>query len=129
MYSVTKQYYDFLEKQKKEKEFHLSMSIKIINAQMDQFMDQHGWKRKGKGQKVMYTKKFNGKDIVIGFRCNLQDGLGDGGLPEFTHDKSIPDTIEKIQIGYFRWNDQDTGGWRLDVLIERMEAFYNRYTS
>lgn len=129
MYSVTKQYYDFLEKQKKEKEFHLSMSIKIINAQMDQFMNQHGWKRKGKGQKVMYTKKFNGKDIVIGFRCNLQDGLGDGGLPEFTHDKSIPDTIEKIQIGYFRWNDQDTGGWRLDVLIERMEAFYNRYTS
>ncbi len=129
MYSVTKQYYDFLEKQKKEKEFHLSMSIKIINAQMDQFMNQHGWERKGKGQKVMYTKKFNGKDIVIGFRCNLQDGIGDGGVPEFTHDKSIPDTIEKIQIGYFRWNDQDTGGWRLDVLIERMEAFYNRYTS
>ena len=129
MYSVTKQYYDFLKKQKEEKESQLSMSIKIINAQMDQFMSQHGWERKGKGQKVMYTKKFNGKDIVIGFRCNLQDGLGDGGLPEFTHDKSIPDTIEKIRMGHFHWNDQNTSGWSLDVVMERMEVFYNRYTS
>lgn len=129
MYSTTKQYYEFLKKQKEEKESQLSMSIKIINVQMDQFMSEHGWERKGKGQKVMYTKKFNGKDITIGFRCNFQDGLGDGGMPEFIHDKSIPQTVEKIQMGHFHWNDQNTSGWSLDVVMERMEVFYNKYTS
>lgn len=129
MYSTTKQYYDFLKKQKEEKQAQLKMTINRVNEQMDQFMSQHGWARKGKGQKVMYTKKFNGKDIVIGFRCNLNDGFGDGGLAEFTHDKSLPNTIEKTQMGYFHWNDQKNSGWSLDVVMERMEVFYNRHTS
>ena len=72
--------------------------------------------------------KFNGRDITIGFRCNYNDNLGNGGLPEFLHDRLIPTSIEKLQMGHFHWNDQDTSGWSLDVVMERMEVFYNKYT-
>ena len=129
MYKSIKEYYDFLKKQESEKEERLSHLKSEVNNQMDMYMSEHGWVRKGKGQKVTYTKKFNGKDIVIGFRCNYNDNLGNGGLPEFLHDKSIPNSIEKIQMGYFHWNDHDTSGWSLDVVMERMEVFYNEYTS
>ena len=129
MYLTIKDYYDFLEKLKKEKEDELQKTIQVVNLQMDKFMSGQGWERKGKGQKVSYTKVFNGKPIVIGFRCNLQDTLGNGGLPEFVHDKSIPNSIEKIQMGYFHWNDQPTtSGWSLDVAMKRIEEFYNKYT-
>jgi hypothetical protein len=96
---------------------------------MDEFMFEHGWVRKGKSQKVSYTKKFNGKDIVIWYRCNYNKDMVDGGLPEFVHDKSIPLSIERLQMEYFHWNDQKTSGWSLDVVMERMEVFYNKYTS
>jgi len=128
MYSTIKQYYDFLEKQESERELVLSQTKIQVNNQMDEFMSEHGWVRKGKGQKVTYTKKFNGKDIVIEYRCNYHKDMGNGGLPEFVHDKSIPNSIEKIQMGYFHWNDQDTSGWSLDVVMERMEVFYDKYT-
>jgi hypothetical protein len=129
MYLTIKDYYDFLEKLKKEKEDELQKTIQVVNLQMDKFMSGQGWERKGKGQKVSYTKVFNGKPIIIGFRCNLQDTLGNGGLPEFVHDKSIPNSIEKIQMGYFHWNDQPTtSGWSLDVAMKRIEEFYNKYT-
>ena len=129
MYKSVKEYYSFLKKQETEKEERLSLVKSEVNNQMDMYMSEHGWVRKGKGQKVSYTKKFNGKDIVIGYRCIYRDDFGDGGLPEFTHDKSIPYSVEKLQMGYFHWNDQDTSGWSLDVVTERMEVFYNKYTS
>tara|TARA_R110000868_G_scaffold88964_2_gene247869 strand:+ start:2543 stop:2932 length:390 start_codon:yes stop_codon:yes gene_type:complete len=128
MYSAIKEYYVFLKKQKEEKKNQLSMTTNLINQQMDNFMSQHGWERKGKGQKVVYVKKFNGRDITIGFRCNCGDSLGDGGLPEFLHDRLIPDTLEKMKMRHFHWNDCNTSGWSLDVVMERMEVFYNRYT-
>ena len=129
MYATVKEYYAFLERQKEEKKNQLSMTTSLVSQQMDNFMSQHGWARKGKGQKVMYVKKFNGRDITIGFRCNYNDSFGDGGLPEFLHDRSVPDTLEKIKMGHFHWNDHDTSGWSLDVVMERMEVFYNEYTS
>ena len=128
MYATVKEYYAFLERQKEEKKNQLSMTTSLVSQQMDNFMSQHGWTRKGKGQKVMYVKKFNGRDITIGFRCNYNDNLGNGGLPEFLHDRLIPTSIEKLQMGHFHWNDQDTSGWSLDVVMERMEVFYNKYT-
>jgi hypothetical protein len=98
-------------------------------------MSEHGWTQKGKSQtknftqKVTYTKKFNGKDIVIEYRCNYQDDLNDGGLPEFVHDKSIPNSVDKILMGYFHWNDQSIpSGCNLDGVMERIEEFYNKYT-
>ena len=135
MYTTIKDYYSFLKKQKEEKENELSKIKESVNQQMDVFMSEHGWTRKGKvqtkkfTQKVTYTKKFNGKDIVIEYRCNYQDDFVDGGFPEFVHDKSIGNSIEKVQIRCFHWNDQDTSGWSLDVVMERMEVFYNNYTS
>ena len=129
MYKEVKEYYQFLNELEKQKDEFLSNTKQSVDQQMDVFMSEHGWVRKGKGQKVTYTKKFNGKDIVIGFRCNYNDNLGNGGLPEFLHDKSIPNSIEKVQMGYFHWNDQNTSGWSLDVVMERMEVFYNKYTS
>lgn len=135
MYTTIKDYYSFLKKQKEEKENKLSKIKESVNQQMDVFMSEHGWTRKGKvqtkkfTQKVTYTKKFNGKDIVIEYRCNYQDDFVDGGFPEFVHDKSIGNSIEKVQIRCFHWNDQDTSGWSLDVIMERMEVFYNNYTS
>ena len=135
MYTTIKDYYSFLKKQKEEKENELSKIKESVNQQMDVFMSEHGWTRKGKVQtkkftrKVTYTKKFNGKDIVIEYRCNYQDDFVDGGFPEFIHDKSIGNSIEKVQIRCFHWNDQNTSGWSLDVVMERMEVFYNNYTS
>ena len=135
MYTTIKDYYSFLKKQKEEKENELSKIKESVNQQMDVFMSEHGWTRKGKvqtkkfTQKVTYTKKFNGKDIVIEYRCNYQDDFVDGGFPEFVHDKSIGNSIEKVQIRCFHWNDQNTSGWSFDVVLERMEVFYNNYTS
>jgi hypothetical protein len=81
---------------------------------------------KGKS-KIRYTKKFNGKDIVVEYRCNYKNDFNDGGLPEFVHDKSIPNSIEKIRMGYFHWNDQNSSGWSLDEVMDRMEKFYENY--
>jgi hypothetical protein len=128
MYNSIKEYYGFLKKQESEKEERLSLVKSEVNNQMDMYMSEHGWVRKDKSQKVSYTKKFNGKDIVIGFRCNYNDNLGNGGLPEFLHDRLIPTSIEKLQMGHFHWNDHDTSGWSLDVVMERMEVFYDKYT-
>jgi hypothetical protein len=127
MYNSVKEYYDFLKEQEKQRDEFLSKTKESVQQQMDEFMSKHGWNRKGKGQKVNYTKKFNGKDIVIEYRCNYGKDYG-GGLPEFVHDKSIPNSIEKVQMGYFHWNDQKTSGWSLDVVMERMEVFYDKYT-
>jgi hypothetical protein len=128
MYKSVKEYYDFLRKQETEREEKLSFVKKQVNDKMDEFMSEHGWVRKGKGQKIMYTKQFNGKDIVIGYRCNYNKDMGDGGLPEFTHDKSIPSGTERFQMEYFHWNDQNNSGWSLDVVMERMEVFYDKHT-
>ena len=128
MYSSVKKYYQFLNELEKQKEETLSIVKSEVNNQMDVYMSQHGWVRKGKGQKVMYTKQFNGKDIVVEFRCMYRNDFGNGGLPEFVHDKSIPQNVEKTQMGYFHWNDQDQSGWSLDVVMERMEVFYDKYT-
>ena len=128
MYSAIKDYYAFLEKLKKEKEDELQRTIHMVNRQMDNFMSGQGWERKGKGQKVSYTKVFNGKPIVIGFSCNLQDSLGNGGLPQFTHEKPISG-MDTAKMGYFHWNDQPTpSGWSLDVVMERIEEFYSKWT-
>jgi hypothetical protein len=129
MYKKVKEYYQFLKELEKQRDEFLSNTIQSVNQQMDMFMSEHGWVRKGKSQKVSYTKKFNGKDITIGYRCNHNKDMGDGGLPEFTHDKSIPNSVERFQMEYFHWNDQNTSGWSLDVVMERMEVFYNNYTS
>ena len=127
MYEKVKEYYQFLKELEKQKEEFLSNTIQSVNEQMDEFMSEHGWVRKGKSQKVSYTKKFNGKDIVIGYRCNYNKDF-ECGLPEFVHDKSIPTSTEKHQMGYFHWNGQNTSGPSLDVVMERMEVFYNKYT-
>ena len=128
MYTAIKDYYTFLEKLKRDKEDELQRTIHLVNWEMDNFMSGQGWERKGKGQKVSYTKVFNGKPIVIGFSCNLQDSLGNGGLPEFTHDKSVP-VRELAKMTFFHWNDQPTpSGWSLDVVMERIEEFYSKWT-
>lgn len=127
MYEKVKEYYQFLNELEKQKGEFLSKTKESVNQQMDEFMSKHGWVRKGKSQKTFYTKKFNGKDIVVEFRCNYGKEF-DGGLPEFVHDKSIPNSVDKVQMGYFHWNDQQTSGWSLDVVMERMEVFYNNYT-
>ena len=127
MKSTIKEYYDFLKKQESERVEKLSQVKGQVDNQMDTYMSEHGWVRKCQGQKVTYTKKFNGKNIVVEFRCNYGKDF-DCGLPEFVHSKSIPTTVERLQMGYFHWNDQDTSGWSLDVVMERMEVFYNKYT-
>jgi len=135
MYKSVKEYYQFIDELKKQKEEFLLKTKESVLQQMNVFMSEHGWTRKGGDknkkftQKLFYTKKLNGKDIVIEYRCNYQDDFHDGGFPEFVHDKSIPYSIEKTQMGYFHWNDQNTSGWSLDVVMERMEVFYNKYTS
>ena len=128
MYESIKEYHQFLKKQELEREVFLSNRKESVNLQMDEFMSKHGWVRKGKGQKVTYTKNFNGKDVVVEFRCNFREGY-EGGLPEFIHDIRIPYSVDKIKMGYFHWNDQDTSGPSLDVVMERMEVFYKNYTS
>jgi hypothetical protein len=134
MYKSVKEYYQFIDELKKQKEEFLLKTKESVLQQMDVFMSEHGWTRKGGDknkkftQKLFYTKKFNGKDIVIEYRCNYQDDFGDGGFPEFSHDRSIPYSIEKTQMGYFHWNDHDTSGWSLDVVMERMEVFYDKHT-
>lgn len=127
MYESVKEYYQFLNELEKQKEEFLLKTKESVNNQMDIYMSEHGWTRKGKGQKVTYTKKFNGKDIVVEYRCNYRSDF-ECGLPEFIHDKSIPNSVEKSQMGYFHWNDQKTSGWSLDVVMERMEVFYDKYT-
>ena len=128
MYESVKEYHQFFRELEVKREEFLTNTKESVNLQMDEFMSKHGWVRKGKGQKVTYTKNFNGKDVVIEFRCNYGKDY-QGGLPEFVHSKSIPTTVEKLQMGYFHWNDQDTSGWSLDVVMERMEVFYNKHTS
>jgi hypothetical protein len=127
MYKSVKEYYQFINELEKQKEEFLLKTKESVNNQMDEFMSEHGWVRKGKSQKVFYTKQFNGKDIVVEYRCNYGKDF-ECGLPEFVHDKSIPHSVDKIQMGYFHWNDQDTSGWSLDVVMERMEVFYDKYT-
>ena len=127
MYESVKEYYQFINELEKQKEEFLLKTKESVNNQMDEFMSEHGWVRKGKSQKVFYTKQFNGKDIVVEYRCNYGKDF-ECGLPEFVHDKSIPHSVDKIQMGYFHWNDQDTSGWSLDVVMERMEVFYDKYT-
>ena len=127
MYNSIKEYYQFINELEKQKEEFLLKTKESVNNQMDEFMSEHGWVRKGKSQKVFYTKQFNGKDVVVEYRCNYGKDF-ECGLPEFVHDKSIPNSVEKIQMGYFHWNDQDTSGWSLDVVMERMEVFYDNYT-
>ena len=129
MYTTIKGYYEFLKELKKQKEERLSMVIDDVNEQMTNFMLGRGWVRKGKGKKMFFTKNFNGKDIVIEFYCNYNDGYVDGAQPKFIHDKSVPNTIERLQMEHFHWNDEHNSGWSLDVVMERMEVFYNNYTS
>ena len=129
MYTTVKGYYEFLKELKKQKEEKLSMVIDSVNEQMTNFMLSRGWVRKGKGKKMFFTKNFNGKDIVIEYRCNYNDGFVDGASPEFVHDKSVPNTIERLQMEHFHWNDERNSGWSLDEVMERMEVFYNKYTS
>lgn len=128
MYSTIKQYYSFVERLKKEKAIELEMTLNSVRSQMDIYMATAGWQIKGKGKTVSYTKLFNDKPIVIGFRCNLLDSLGGGGLPEFTHDKSIP-VRNLTRMTHFRWNDDPTpSGWTLDQVMKEIEDFYTTLT-
>ena len=54
MYKKVKEYYQFLNELKKQKEEFLSNTTQSVIQQMDEFMSEHGWVRKGKSQKVMY---------------------------------------------------------------------------
>ena len=129
MYSTIKDYYEYLERLNNEKENERLRTSESVNAQMDIFMAEHGWERKGRGQKISYTKQFNGKPIVIGFRCNLLNGFAfEGGMPEFTHDKAIP-VVDSFKMGFFNWNDNPRpSGTSLDEVMERMEEYYNDWT-
>jgi len=127
MYSTIQEYYKFVHQQRLKKKWEYSKTISSVIEQMDEVMSSHGWIAK-KGMPGIYKKAFNHKIITIEFRCKLQDGFDDGGLPEFIHDKSIPDSLEKLQMRHFHWNDHKTSGWSLDVVLERMEKFYNKYT-
>ena len=126
MLDTINQHLDFLQRQREERDQHLATILESVGTQMDSFMSIHGWSRKGKN--TMYVKTFNGKPITIEFRVKIQEGLRDGGLPQFIHDKSIPVSRELLQMGYFHWNDQQTPGWSLDVVMDRMERFYDEYT-
>jgi hypothetical protein len=63
MYKSIQKYQEFLKKQELEKETQLSNTSESVNEQMTKFMSKHGWERKGKGQKVKFTKKFNGMEV------------------------------------------------------------------
>ena len=75
MYSTIKGYYEYLERLNNEKENERLRTSESVNAQMDIFMAEHGWERKGRGQKISYTKQFNGNQIFIELRFNLLNGF------------------------------------------------------
>jgi hypothetical protein len=126
--SATKPYYAFLAEQEKRKESALEIARHDLDVAMTSYMRGKGWTRKN-AVPMKFTKTFNGKLIEIEFRCSFKDSYMDGGLPEFVHDRKIQRTSEIIKMGYFHWNDQpNQSGHSLDVVMERMEIFYDNYT-
>ena len=67
MYNSIKEYYGFLKKQESEKEERLSLVKSEVNNQMDMYMSEHGWVRKGKGQKVIggYVNDFSDESNIL----------------------------------------------------------------
>lgn len=125
---VTKPYYNLLAEQERRKESALEIAKHELDVAMSSYMRGKGWARKNTSV-VKFTKIFNGKTIEIGFKCSFKDSYKNGGYPEFVHNKSIPHTVEVLRMGPFHWNDQpNSSGWSLDVVMERMETFYDNYT-
>jgi hypothetical protein len=73
MYNTVKQYYDFLRNQEEERQAFLEVTKNSVIEQMDVYMSNHGWTRMKGKSKIRYTKKFNGKDIVVEYRCNYKN--------------------------------------------------------
>lgn len=129
-----KTYYDFLKTLDEQRnQFLVNVSVQVIDD-LTEYLNGFGWIRKGNGggligttiKNVKYTKNFNGKDVVIEFRCNFNKDFV-GGLSEFVHDKSLPKSTELSQMGYFNFNDDPSvSGWKLDVVLERMETYYSK---
>ncbi len=70
MYESVKEYYQFLNELEKQKEEFLLKTKESVNNKMDIYMSEHGWTRKGKGQKVTYTKK-----VEKNRRCVISRGF------------------------------------------------------
>ena len=128
MIKTINQHIAFLQRQREERERHLATTLESVHSQMDTFMSGHGWTRQGNGKKVMYSKDFNGQPITIEFRIKIQEDLREGGLPQFVHDKSVANLPGLIQASYFHWNEQDRSGWSLNMVMDRMERFYQDHT-
>lgn len=128
MYTSTKEYYAFLEEQRIQRETHLALTKHNVIEEMTGYMARKGWIRMPKRSKVLYAKEFNNRVITIEFRCSFSESYKNGGYPEFVHDRSIPSSVEVLRMGTFHWNDQDTSGWSLNTVMERIETFYEKYT-
>jgi hypothetical protein len=128
MYTSTKEYYAFLEEQRIQRETQLALTKHNVIEEMTGYMERKGWIRMPKRSKVLYAKEFNNRVITIEFRCSFSESYKDGGYPEFVHDRSIPSSVEVLRMGTFHWNDQDTSGWSLNTVMERIETFYEKYT-
>lgn len=129
-----KTYYTFLKTlDTQRQEFLENVSIETIND-LTKYLNEHGWVRKGKDgglngtiiKNVKFTKKFKGKDVVIEFRCNFNKDFING-LSEFVHDKSLPKSIDVLQMSHFNWNDDpSSSGRKLDVVLQLMEDYYSK---
>lgn len=129
-----KTYYDFLKTLDTQRQGFLeNVSIETIND-LTEYLNEFGWIRKGKGgglngtiiKNVKFSKTFKGKEVVIEFRCNFNKDFV-CGLSEFVHDKSLPKSTEVLQMGYFNWNDDtSSSGWKLDVVMDRIETYYSK---
>jgi len=128
MYTSAKEYYKFLEEQRTQRETHLALTKNNVIEEMTGYMAKKDWVRMPNRSKVLYAKEFNNRVITIEFRCSFSESYKDGGYSEFVHDKSIPVSVEVIRMGAFHWNDQDTSGWSLNTVMERIETFYEKYT-
>ncbi len=129
-----KTYYTFLKTlDTQRQEFLENVSTETIND-LTEYLNEYGWVRKGKGgglngtiiKNVKFTKKFKGNDVVIEFRCNFNKDFING-LSEFVHDKSLPRSIDVLQMCHFNWNDDPcSSGWKLDVVMNRIETYYSK---
>lgn len=128
MYNSAKEYYAFLDEQKKERETRLTLTKNNVIDEMTVYMVRKGWVRMPSGYKVLYAKKFNNRIITVEFKCSFNESYKDCGYPEFIHDRSIPGSVELLRMGAFHWNDQTSSGFSLETVMERIETFYEKYT-
>ena len=132
-------YKEFLQKQIEDRDNFLEVvSIKIVDGLTDH-LKGWGWernKRKSGGltgdkiKGVVYTKTFNGKEVLIEYRNNLRlDNFGlyyTNGFNEFVHCKSVNIIGGTPQMTHFYWNGETESGCNLDMILQRIDDFYSK---